>query len=271
MRTGSSRHPPRPNGYSGCHMEVVGPETLLLLFLCGLGIGCIDAISGGGGLLTVPLLLSLGFAPTHALATNKLQGAFGTGSSTVAFAQAGALEFRKMAPAAACAAAAAALGTIAVQHVDTRLLRSAIPVLLIGVALFFLFSRRLDTVADRPPVIAMQLFAPLVAGGIALYDGLLGLGTGAFLVAATAGLLGQELRRATAHAKFLNFASNLGSLLFFVLGGQVIWAAGLAMAAGQIIGARLGATAVLKRGARLVRPLVVLAALGMALRLFLTD
>jgi uncharacterized membrane protein YfcA len=72
-------------------MEMVGPETLLLLFGCALGIGCIDAISGGGGLLTVPLLLSLGFAPTHALATNKLQGAFGTGSSTFAFTQAAAL------------------------------------------------------------------------------------------------------------------------------------------------------------------------------------
>jgi uncharacterized membrane protein YfcA len=251
-------------------VEIVGPETLLLLFGCALGIGCIDAICGGGGLLTVPLLLALGFAPTHALATNKLQGAFGTGSSTVAFAQAGAVDVRTLAPAAACAAAAAALGTIAVQHVDTPVLRSAIPILLIGVALFFLCSRRLTAAADRSPVIAMPLFAPVVVGGIALYDGLLGLGTGALLVAAMAGLLGQELRRATANAKFLNFASNLGSLLFFLLGGQVIWAAGLAMAAGQIVGARLGARAVLKRGAPLVRPLVVLAALAMALRLFLT-
>jgi uncharacterized protein len=222
----------------------------------------------------VSLLLALGFTPTHALATNKLQGAFGTGSSTVAFAQAGVVDVRTMAPAAACAAAAAAaaaaLGTIALQHVDTRVLRSAIPILLIGVALFFLCSRRLTAAADRSPVIAMPLFAPVVAGGIAFYDGPLGVDTGALLVAAMAGLLGQELRRATAHAKFLNFASNLGSLPFFVLGGQVIWAAGLAMAAGQIVGARLGARAVLKRGAPLVRPLVVLAALAMALRLFLT-
>jgi uncharacterized membrane protein YfcA len=251
-------------------MEVVGPEKLLLLFGCALGIGCIDAISGGG-LLTVPLLLSLGFAPTHALATNKLQGAFGTGSSTFAFTQVGVLEFRTMAPAAACAAGGAALGTIAVQHLDAHLLRLVIPLLLIGVALYFLFARQLDAPVDRPPLVRMALFAPLIAGGIAVYDGLLGLGTGAFLVAATAGLLGQELRRATAHAKLLNFASNLGSLLFFVLGGQVVWAAGLAMAAGQIIGARLGATAVLAKGAQLVRPLVVLAALAMAARLLLTG
>jgi uncharacterized protein len=121
--------------------------------------------------------------------------------------------------------------------------------------------------SGRLPVISMRIFAPLVAGGTAFYDGLLGLGTGAFFVAAIAGLLGQELRRATAHTKLLNFASNAGSLLFFVLGGKVVWTAGLAMAAGQVIGARLGAYAVLARGAQLVRPLVVIAALAMAVRL----
>jgi uncharacterized membrane protein YfcA len=156
-----------------------------------------------------------------------------------------------------------------VQHVDPHLLHAAIPVLLIGVALYFAFARQLNAPVDRPPLVRMPLFAPLIAGGIAVYDGLLGLGTGAFLVAATAGLLRQDLRRATAHAKLLNFASNLGSLLFFVLGGQVVWVAGLAMAAGQIIGARLGAMAVLVKGAKLVRPLVVLAALAMATRLVL--
>jgi len=69
------------------------------------------------------------------------------------------------------------------------------------------------------------------------------------------------------HTKLLNFASNAGPLLFFVLGGKVVWVAGLAMAAGQVIGARLGANAVLARGAELVRPFVVVAALAMAVRL----
>lgn len=90
-----------------------------------------------------------------------------------------------------------------------------------------------------------------------------------FFVAAITALLGQELRQATAHTKLLNFASNVGSLLFFVLGGKVVWTAGFAMAAGQVIGARLGANAVLARGAGLVRPLVIAAALTMAVRLLL--
>ena len=96
-------------------------------------------------------------------------------------------------------------------------------------------------------------------------------GTGAFLVVGLATLFGYSLRRATANAKLINFASNLGSLAFFILGGKVVWAAGFAMAAGQVIGARLGAIAVLRKGARIVRPLVVITAVGMALRLIFED
>lgn len=243
-------------------------ELAALLFACALGIGCLDAISGCGGLLTVPLLLALGFPPTQALATNKLQGAFGTGSSTLTFARAGAIDTPAMWPAALCAAIGAALGTLAVQRIDTGVLRRAIPLVLIAVALYFLLSPRLGD-ADRRARVPMALFAPVAAGGIAIYDGLFGIGTGAFLVAATAGLLGQNLRTATAHANLLNFASNVGSLTFFMLGGNVVWTAGFAMAAGQVIGAQLGARAVLTKGAKLVRPLVILAALAMAARLLL--
>jgi uncharacterized protein len=248
----------------------VSVELAALLFACALGIGCLDAISGGGGLLTVPLLLALGFPPTQALATNKLQGVFGTGSSTLTFTRAGTVHVAAMWPAAVCSAIGAAFGTLAVQRIDTGVLRRAIPLVLIGVVLYFLLSPRIGDV-DRQGRVPMAVFAPVAAGGIAFYDGLLGLGTGAFLVAATAGLLGQNLRTATAHAKLLNFTSNVGSLTFFVLGGNVVWAAGFAMAAGQVIGAQLGARAVLAKGAKLVRPLVVLAALAMAARLLLEQ
>jgi uncharacterized membrane protein YfcA len=96
-------------------------------------------------------------------------------------------------PGAFCAAVGAALGTIAVQRIDTGVLRRVIPLVLIAVALYFQFSPRLGD-EDRRARMTMSVFTPVPAGGIAFYDGLLGLGTGAFLVAATAGLLGQNLR-----------------------------------------------------------------------------
>lgn len=248
----------------------IGLELAVLLFACAIGIGCLDAISGAGGLLTVPLVLALGFPPIQALATNKLQGVFGTGSSTLAFARAGTIDARAMRPAALSAAIGAALGTLTVEQIDSDILRRLIPLALIAVALYFLFSPRLGD-ADQPARIPIALFAPTAAGGIAFYDGLLGLGTGGFLVASTASLLGQNLRTATAHAKLLNFTSNVGSFAFFALGGNVVWTAGFAMAAGQVIGARLGARVVLAKGAKVVRPLVVLAALGMAVRLLVAG
>lgn len=250
-------------------MDWIGPELFALLFACALVIGFLDAICGAGGLLTVPLLLALGFEPLAALATNKLQGAVGTGSSTLVFVRAREIDPRALTFVVACAALGGALGTLAVQRIDTELLRASIPFMLIGVALYFLLSARLGD-SDHPPLVRITLFAP-IAGGIAFYDGLLGLGTGAFLVAAVARLLGHNLKRATAHAKLLNFASNIGSLGFFVLGGHVVWAAGFAMAAGQVIGARTGARTVMARGAALVRPLVVLTALVPAVRLILES
>ena len=125
---------------------------------------CLDAICGAGGLLTVPLLLGLGFPPIQALATDKLQGVFDTGSSTLAFVRAGRIDVRTMWPAVLSAAIGAALGTLAVQQIDIDILRRLIPLALIAVALYFLFSPRLGD-ADQPPRIPVSLFAPLAAGG----------------------------------------------------------------------------------------------------------
>ncbi len=244
------------------------PDIAILVFLFGAAIviSFIDAVSGGGGLLTIPLLLSLGLGPAQALATNKLQGVFGTASSTYTFARSGQIDFRAMRGAVVAAVIGAALGTIAVQLVDTGILRTVIPAVLVGIALYFLMSKRIGD-AEHPPRADIRTAGPPLAGGIAFYDGFLGLGTGSFLVAGLAGVFGYGLRRATAHSKLLNVASNVGSLAFFILGGKVVWAAGFAMAAGQVIGARLGAFAVIRRGAALVKPLVVVTAIGMALRL----
>ena len=83
-------------------------------------------------------------------------------------------------------------------------------------------------------------------------------------------LRGQDLTRATAHTKVLNLTSNLAALLFFVLGGAPVWAIGLVMAVGQFAGARMGSNLVLARGARLVRPLLVLVSVAISVRLLVT-
>jgi uncharacterized protein len=256
----------RGPGAKGHTVDSVGTELLALLAGCAFVIGVVDAIAGAGGLLTVPLLLSLGFEPASALATNKLQGVFGTGSSTVAFARAGLVQMRVLMPAAACAALAAGVGTIASVRSDPGTLRYLIAVLLIVVAVYFLFAPRIGD-DDGVEVRAIARSLPVAAGAIGFYDGFLGLGTGTFFMTANATLLRRGLRTATANAKFLNFCSNVGSLALFLLSGKIVWTAGVAMALGQIIGARVGARLVVREGARMVRPVVVAAAIAMAIRL----
>jgi uncharacterized protein len=104
--------------------------------------------------------------------------------------------------------------------------------------------------------------------GVGFYDGFFGPGTGTFFAMGYVALLGYNLRRATAHTKLLNFTSNLAALIFFVIGGQVVWIVAASMAVGQLIGAWLGSHLVLKHGAVLVRPILVVSSVLISLKLF---
>jgi len=229
--------------------------------------GFIDAIAGGGGLLTLPALLAAGVPPVSALATSKLQSSLGTASAAFAYARGGHVQFRKMGGAAATAFAGSATGGIAVQSLDPTFLQALVPVLLIAIAIYFLASPK---VADQPRPARLRLLAYAgVAGAIGFYDGFFGPGTGAFLVVSMILLAGMDLVRATANTKLLNLASNLGALLVLAAGGHVIWVLGLATAAGSMTGGQLGSMAALKVGPRVIRPLLVIVSLAMTARILL--
>lgn len=228
--------------------------------------GLIDAIAGGGGLLVLPALLSAGLPPTAALATNKLQGVFGTATSTLNFAHKGALRFRDVALAVFWTFIGSASGTFIVARVGDTRLSALLPLLLIAFALYFLLSPRVGDV-ERARRLGERAFAFVIGFGIGFYDGFFGPGTGAFFALAYVALAGFTLTRATAHAKALNFTSNLASMLAFALGGHIIWSLGLTMAVGQIAGGWLGSHLVLRHGTRLVRPALVTVSLLLSARL----
>jgi len=239
-----------------------------LLFGLALLSGLIDAIAGGGGLITVPLLLWTGLSPVEALATNKAQAVWGSFAATANFVRRGAVDLRRAALAVACTFAGAALGALLVQYLASDLLERLVPVLLIGFALYFLFSPRVSDI-DSHHRIGERAFAFMAGTGVGFYDGFFGPGTGTFFAMGYVALLGYGLRRATAHAKLLNFTSNLAALLFFLLGGHVVWAIALIMAAGQLAGGWIGAHLVLRHGALLIRPVLVIASLAVSLKLLL--
>ncbi len=247
-------------------MEFVSPEILALLIGIAVLAGLVDAIAGGGGLLALPALLWAGVPPLQALATNKLQGSFGTATAALHHARRGVIDPRRMLTQVAWTFAGAVAGTLAVQHLVAAWLHALVPVLLILFAVYFLFSPRIGD-EDAQERISPRLFGLLVGFGVGFYDGFFGPGTGTFFAAGFVLLLGWNLKRATAGTKLLNFTSNIASLLFFAAAGQVVWSIGLGMGLGQVIGAWIGSHLVLRHGSALIRPLLVTVSILISLRL----
>ncbi len=231
----------------------LSPPAVLLLFATGLFAGVVDTIAGGGGLITIPVLLGIGVPPAFALGTNKLQASFGSGSATFHFWREGAFLFRECAAGIALTFLGSALGTLSVQRLEPDLLRRILPILLAAVALYVFLNPSFGKAPARPRLAPLPFYL-LTGLGLGFYDGFFGPGTGSFWVVALMAGLGQEMKKATATTKVMNFTSNASSLIFFAVGGHVLVAPALAMAAGQVLGGRLGARLVLTRGARLVRP-----------------
>lgn len=246
-------------------MFELAPEILAFLFVAAVAAGFIDAIAGGGGLITIPALLAAGVAPVAAIATNKVQGSFGTAAATWTFWRKGRIDFALLKWPLIASVVGAVLGAITLSFVDTAWLMVLLPVLLIGIAVYFLVGPK---ASDEDVHARLTPFAfGAVAGGIGFYDGFFGPGAGSFYALALVTLLGMGLTKATAHTKALNFASNLISVIVFAIGGHVLWAVGLIMAVGQVLGGWLGSHAAMRFGPRLIRPLLVVICLGMVAKL----
>ncbi|TDW67181.1 hypothetical protein EDF57_10264 [Novosphingobium sp. PhB55] len=240
-------------------------EAISFLVAIAFVAGTVDALAGGGGLLTIPALLMAGVPPIAALATNKLQSTIGTASAVVAFLRAGRVDLRAFAVPAAGAFAGSVLGATAVQHVDPGFLTAFVPLLLIAMGLYFLLAPPMSEVDRHARLGGAGLTA--VCTGIGFYDGFFGPGTGSFLTTALVALGGLGLVRAIANTKFINLATNVAGLLAMVAGGKVLWVLGLSMAAANIAGNQTGAWLAIRFGGRGVRPLLVVMSFALTVKL----
>jgi uncharacterized protein len=242
--------------------------TLALLALAAGVAGFVDSIAGGGGLLALPALLLAGINPVSALATNKLQGSFGTASAAYAYWRKGHLNIGEHWRAISATFVAACLGVAAIKYAPTQFLSAALPILLIIIAIYFAMSPKFSD-EKKPQRIPASAFAFGLAPAIGFYDGIFGPGTGSFFMLALVTLMGRGILQATAQTKLLNFTSNIASLVVFAFSGKIIWAVGLTMGVAQFAGAQLGSHVAMKQGAKLIRPLLVVVCCAMALRLLL--
>lgn len=249
---------------------MLDPQVIVLLCLAALAAGWVDAVSGGGGLIQLPALLlaTPGGEPIDALGTNKMSSVLGTAAAAVAYARRALPELRTAIPMAAAAFAGAALGARTAGALPVDALRLVVLVALAGVWALILLRPHFG-IEDGVPRSRGRHRLVAIAGGasIGFYDGILGPGTGAFLIVLLVAALGYSFLRASATAKIVNVGTNVAALIVFGLTGSVLWLVGALMAACNITGAVIGARTAIARGSGFVRAvlLVVVAVLLVAL------
>ena len=240
-------------------------STLILLFLAAFLAGFIDSIAGGGGMITLPALLLSGASPLESLATNKLQSSFGSFSATRHFYKKGYLDLKKCLPSAILVFIFASLGTISVQFINADFLSKFLPFLIMIFGFYFLFSPKISKDQRATQIHKAYLF--LALAGIGFYDGFFGPGTGSFLMLALIALGGLGITKALAEAKLYNFSTNHASLIFFAIGGNMLFGIGLVMAVGQFIGPNIGSKEAIKYGIKIIKTLVVIVSISMEAKL----
>lgn len=223
--------------------------------------GVLDAIAGGGGLISLPTYLALGLPPHLALGTNKFSSFTGTLSAVWRYWRAGKVEARSALFAAGGAVVGSAAGAPIVLLVSSGAVHVVVLVL-VPVALVVVVFR--ERILGRPSAAAAaeppgRRAAKAVAIGlvVGVWDGFFGPGTGTFLAIAFHVLLRLDLLTASGNARLTNVASNVGALAVFLLGGRVLFPLALYAAAAGVAGNQLGALLALRRGERLIKPFLV--------------
>ena len=226
------------------------------LIVAAAAAGWVDAVVGGGGLILIPALLvgQPGIVPAAALATNKFAAVVGTASAAWRFSRTVPLNWRRLAPVFGCAVLFSGLGAYVASMLPTSVFTPIVLALLVAVGVFVAvkpgFGAGGATLRTRGSVLAGLAIAGTV---IAFYDGVMGPGTGTFLIITLTALVGTDFLESSATAKVVNTGTNLGALAVFASQGHVLWLLGLALAVGNVIGAQIGARMALGRGTVFVR------------------
>nr|MBF0681848.1 TSUP family transporter [Pseudomonas sp.] len=244
----------------------IEPTTLVALLFVAFLAGFIDAIAGGGGLLTLPALLTAGLPPHLVLGTNKLCATFGSATASYAFYRRKLFEPVLWRRALIGTGVGALLGASLAHAVPADWLNQLLPLVVFGCGLYLLFSRTPSTAPDSSLPLRHGRQWPQSLG-LGFYDGVAGPGTGAFWTISSLLLYPLDLLRASGVARTMNFISNATALSVFIVSGHVAWVLGIGMGLALMAGAFLGARTAIQGGSKFIRPIFILVVLAMSLRL----
>lgn len=250
-------------------IEMIDPGMWLILGLVALAAGFIDAVAGGGGMLTVPALLSLGLPPHIALGTNKLAATFASSTAALTY-----YKKQLFSPAFWKASFVATLigavtGTLVVNIISTDWLEKVLPLIILAAAFYTIWHPhpKADNHKLPEPSVSLKRKQWLQGTGLGFYDGLAGPGTGAFWTVSSMALYKLDILLASGLAKAMNFTSNLTSLITFAILGHINVALGLTMGVCLMLGAYIGAHSAIRFGSQFIRPVFVTVVVILAIRL----
>ena len=244
----------------------IDPSIILALAAVAFIAGFIDAIAGGGGLLTIPALLMAGLPPHLVLGTNKLSATFGSATAALTFYRRKLFKPAKWRTGLLFTFIGAITGAVIAQYMPASWLNQMLPIIVFSCGLYLLFNPTPPIMDNDEIEINKGRQAPQ-GFTLGFYDGVAGPGTGAFWTVSTLMLYPIDLLRASGVARSMNFISNITALTIFILAGQVAGVLGISMGLAMMGGAILGAKAAIRGGNKLIRPVFILVVLALTARL----
>ncbi|UXI02045.1 sulfite exporter TauE/SafE family protein [Photobacterium sp. TY1-4] len=250
-------------------IEMIEPSMLIILGLVALAAGFIDAVAGGGGMLTVPALLSIGLPPHIALGTNKLAATFASSTAAWTYYRKQLFSPRFWRASFVATLIGAITGTLVVDLISTDWLEKVLPLIILAAAVYTVWHPHPKAHTRRLPERCGKFRKKQWLQGTSLgfYDGLAGPGTGAFWTVSNMALYRLDILMASGLAKAMNFTSNLTSLITFAVLGHINFALGLTMGICLMLGAYIGAHSAIRFGATFIRPVFVTVVIALAIKL----
>ena len=244
------------------------PLTIfVILTACSILGGVLNAISGGAGMVIVPLMLVMGIPPINAIAVNKFQNTLGSSTAAYQYLRKGFLDIESNWPLLIYALAGSCIGVVLLQWISAAgILEAIIPYVLIFIAMYIVVAPVASGSAGTPKM-SKPRFNAIVGSGAGLYGGFFGMGTGPSLVLAFSVLRGYELRMAVSNSRLVMMVIHTSSLLILMAGGHVWWLIAICMALGNIAGSYLGSQLLIKSGHGFIKALLIIVPLASAVKL----
>ena len=221
--------------------------------------GVVDSITGGGGLITIPVMLAVGIPVHYITGTNQCSAWLGTGVAAYKYLRSGTVHFRSAAATLPFAVAGAFIGAKLNLMVPDQALKIFMLVTVPVIAVFVFMNRKLgeEDHADGQPMGSVLLWSALIGLVIGGYSGFYGPGAGLFFILAYTALLKLNLVRAAGTTRFVVTLASITSIVTYAASGTVIWNLAVAATVFNIAGSYLGASLAIKNGARIIRPLMI--------------